>query len=153
MTQTWQRSQTEEGYHFQHQQTWTAPDGTVRRQHEMTLSGTDPYNYQRRMSTTLPDGRSVNMEQTRTWDGTSGTMERTFSGPNGQSRTFQRPWSPDDTVAQQPQQQAQFTINQQPRHPATVSSTAAPSASPPPATEGSLAGSTRSEPPTRVRPK
>ena len=76
-------TRTDDGYQLQREQTWTAPDGTVRKQHEMTFSGTDPYNYQRQKTITLPDGRTVTMEQTRTWDGTSGTMERTFTGPNG----------------------------------------------------------------------
>jgi hypothetical protein len=101
MTQTWERSRTEEGYQLEHRQTWTAPDGTVLRQHEMTFSGTDPYNYQRQKTITLPHGRTMTMEQSRTWDGVSGTMQRTFTGPNGQTQTFEHSWSPENTVRQQ----------------------------------------------------
>ena len=97
MVQSWERSQTDDGYLYRRSQTFTAPDGTLLRQHESSVSGTDPYNYTRQNQNTLRDGRTILHSQTRTWDGTTGTMERTFSGPNGQTLESQRPWTPDDT--------------------------------------------------------
>lgn len=99
MTQSYERINTEEGYSQMRTQTWTAPDGTVMRQHERSLSGTDPNNYTRQHMVTLPDGRVVSQTQVRSWDGTSGTMERTFVGPNGQTRESVRSWTPDGEVS------------------------------------------------------
>lgn len=95
MVQSWERSQTDDGYLYRRSQTFTAPDGTLLRQHESSVSGTDPYNYTRQNQNTLRDGRTILHSQTRTWDGTTGTMERTFSGPNGQTLESQRPWTRD----------------------------------------------------------
>ena len=36
-----------------------SPDGTLLREHERSVTGTDPYNYQRQHTVTLPDGRTV----------------------------------------------------------------------------------------------
>src|SRR3990170_4819761 len=102
MVQSWERSQTEDGYLYRRGQTFTAPDGTMLRQHEQALSGTDPYNYTRQHEMTLRDGRTILHSQTRSWDGTTGTMERTFSGPNGQTREFQHAWTPDDLASGDP---------------------------------------------------
>jgi hypothetical protein len=44
----------------------------------------------------LRDGRTITHAQTRTWDGASGTIERSFSGPNGQTRSTERAWSPEE---------------------------------------------------------
>lgn len=96
MTQSRGWSQTDGTYSYTHQQTWTNPDGSLLRQHERSVTGTDPYNYQREQTITLRDGRTINHTQSRTWDGTTGTMERTFSGPNGQTRSMERPWSPEE---------------------------------------------------------
>lgn len=101
MTQTWERVNTEEGYQYNRSQVWTNPDGTPLRQHERTLSGSDPNNYTREHSNTLPDGRTINQTQVRTWDGTDGTMERSFTGPNGQARESVRSWTPDEPIAGQ----------------------------------------------------
>lgn len=95
MTQSWERVTTEDGYQYRRSQIWTNPDGTPLRQHERTLSGSDPYNYTREHSITLPDGRTINQTQVRTWDGTDGTMERSFVGPNGQTHESLRSWTPD----------------------------------------------------------
>ena len=99
MVQSWERSSGEDGYRWSRQQSFTAPDGSLLRQHEMTRSGSDPYNYSREKSMTFRDGRTLEMTHTRTWDGENGTMERTFLGPNGQTRSFQRAWSPEDDLA------------------------------------------------------
>ena len=101
MTQTWERLNTEEGYRYRRSQTWNSPDGTPLRQHERTVSGSDPYNYTREHSNTLPDGRTINQTHVRLWDGTSGTMERSFTGPNGQTRQSQRSWTPDEQIGGQ----------------------------------------------------
>ncbi len=101
MTQTWERVMTEEGYQYRRSQTWTSPDGTLMRQHERTLSGSDPYNYTRQRSNTLPDGRTIQHTQVRSWDGTNGTMERSFTGPNGQTRQSTRSWTPDEQIGGQ----------------------------------------------------
>lgn len=100
MRHTWDRVDTDEGYQYRRTQTWTAPDGTPIRQHEHTLSGTDPHNYTREHSLTLPDGRTLQQTHVRSWDGTEGTMERSFVGPNGQTQHFQRSWSPDDAAGE-----------------------------------------------------
>lgn len=96
MSRSWEQVNTEEGYQYRRSQTWTGPDGVPVRQHERTLSGSDPYNYTREHNITLPDGRTINQTQVRTWDGTSGTMERSFTGPNGQTHQSQRSWTPDE---------------------------------------------------------
>jgi len=102
MIQSWERAQNEGGYLYRRSQTFNAPDGTPLRQHERTLSGTDPYNYTRQHQVQLRDGRTITHDQTRSWDGTTGTMERTFAGPNGQQRNSQRPWAPDDPSSPPP---------------------------------------------------
>jgi hypothetical protein len=50
-----------------------------------------------------PDAGIVADGLTRSWDGTTGTMERTFTGPNGQTRSFQHAWAPDEPPVQQMQ--------------------------------------------------
>ena len=102
MIQSWERAQNEEGYLYRRWQTSNAPDGTQLRQHERSLSETDPYNYTRQQQVQLRDGRTITHDQTRSWDGTTGTMERTFTGPNGQQRYFERPWTPDDPSSPPP---------------------------------------------------
>ena len=89
---------TEEGYQLMRQQRFYKPDGTLLRDHGMSVTGTDPYNYQRQMTHTFRDGRTMEKTFTRSYDGTTGTMERSFIGPNGQVRQFERPWTPDDLV-------------------------------------------------------
>lgn len=101
--QTWERSRTEDGYLFRREHTFADPEGTLLREHRMTLSGTDPYNYQREQTHTLRDGRTITRTQTRTWDGTAGSMEHLFTGPNGQTRQFVHPWTPDDETPSQEQ--------------------------------------------------
>lgn len=94
-TQLREYSQTEEGYQYMHQHRFYQPDGTLLREHSSSLTGTDPYNYQRQMTHTFGDGRTMEQTFTRSYDGTTGTMERSFVGPNGQVRQFERPWAPD----------------------------------------------------------
>lgn len=89
---------TEEGYQLMRQQRFYKPDGTLLREHGMSVTGSDPYNYQRQMTHTFGDGRTMEKSFTRSYDGTTGTMERSFIGPNGQVRQFERPWTPDDLV-------------------------------------------------------
>jgi hypothetical protein len=130
MTQTWERVNTEEGYQYRRSQVWTNPDGTPLRQHERTWSGTDPSSYTREHTITLPDGRTINHSQVRTWDGTDGTTERSFTGPNGQTRESVRRWTPDEPIA------GQMAIMPEPMQPATVAPattqpTTAPAASQP----------------------
>jgi hypothetical protein len=90
MTQTRQRTNTGDGYQYQRTQTFVGPDGTLLRQHERSVTGTDRQNYTREHTKTLRDGRMIGQTQTRAWDGTTGTMERAFVGPNGQTRSGQR---------------------------------------------------------------
>lgn len=123
MTQSWERTTTEDGYQYRRSQTWTNPDGTPLRQHERTLSGSDPYNYTREHSITLPDGRTINQTQVRTWDGTNGTMERSFIGPNGQTHQSVRSWTPDG----QPNDMAPGMT--EPVQPSAVSPSTAPATS------------------------
>ena len=95
-TQLREYSMTEEGYQLMRQQRFYKPDGTLLREHSMSVNGTDPYNYQRQMTHTFRDGRTMEKTFARSYDGTTGTMERSFIGPNGQVRQFERPWAPDD---------------------------------------------------------
>jgi hypothetical protein len=124
MTQSWERVTTEDGYQYRRSQTWTNPDGSSLRQHERTLSGSDPYNYTREHSITLPDGRTINQTQVRTWDGTDGTTERSFTGPNGQTHQPLRSWTPDG------QPSGTTPVMTEPGQPPTVST--APVTSQPP---------------------
>jgi hypothetical protein len=101
MTQSWERANTGDGYQYRRSQTWTDPDGTQLRQHERTFSGSDPYNYTRERNQTLSDGRTVNHTHMRSWDGTNGMMERSFTGPNGQTHQAQRSWTPDGQIGGQ----------------------------------------------------
>jgi hypothetical protein len=125
MTQTWERVNTEEGYQYHRSQVWTDPDGIALRQHERTLSGSDPHNYTRERNHTLPNGRTINQTQVRSWDGTDGTMERSFTGPNGQTRESVRSWTPDEPVSGQ---MASMTEPVQPSavSPATIPATSQP---------------------------
>jgi hypothetical protein len=125
MTQTWERVNTEEGYQYNRSQVWTNPDGTPLRQHEQTLSGSDPNNYTREHNNTLPDGRTINHLQVRTWDGTDGTTERSFAGPNGQTRESVRSWTPDEPIA------GQMASMPAPVQPYSVSSPTVPATSQP----------------------
>lgn len=124
MTQSWERVTTEDGYQYRRSQTWANPDGTPLRQHERTVSGSDPYNYTREHSITLPDGRTINQTQVRTWDGTAGTMERSFTGPNGQTHQSSRSWTPDG------QPSGTTPVITEPGQPSTVSTIAATSQPP-----------------------
>lgn len=101
-TDAWERSQNQEGYLWRRWQSFSAPDGTPLREHTRSILGTDPYNYTRQHEITLRDGRTISHDLTRSWDGTTGTMERTFSGPNGQTRSFQHAWAPDDVPPTEP---------------------------------------------------
>ncbi len=96
MTHTWERVNTDEGFQYRRSHTWIGPDGVPIRQHEHTVSGTDPHNYTREHSLTLPGGRTLEQTHVHSWDGAEGTMERTFVGPNGQTRHFEHAWSPDE---------------------------------------------------------
>jgi len=90
MTQSWDRTVTEDGFTIRREQTWTAADGTPLRQHESTVTGTDPLNFQRDRTITLKDGRTIEHTYSQSWDGTSLQRERTFTGPNGQTRTWEQ---------------------------------------------------------------
>ncbi len=104
MTQLRERTQTQEGYQYRQAQTWTDPAGNTLRQHEHALSVTDPNNHTRTHTVTLPDGRIVSQTRTQSWDGTTGTRQRSFVGPNGQLRERQRNWSPDGQLGPESQQ-------------------------------------------------
>jgi hypothetical protein len=102
MAQTWEQSETQDGYLYRRSHTFNAPDGTLLRQHEWSRTGTDPNNYTRQHEMQLRDGRTILHSQTRSWDGATGTMEKTFQGPNGQTRQVERPWTPDGEVFAEP---------------------------------------------------
>ncbi|NQT12847.1 MAG: hypothetical protein HQ582_08860 [Planctomycetes bacterium] len=99
---THRQMNSEDGYLYQRSHVFNAPDGTPLRQHEWNRTGTDPNNYTRQHEMQLRDGRTILHGQTRSWDGVSGTMERTFQGPNGQTRQVERPWTPDGDLPLQP---------------------------------------------------
>jgi len=102
MTQTWEQSEADDGFLYQRSHTFNAPDGTPLRQHEWSRAGTDPNNYTRQREVQLRDGRTILHSQTRSWDGVTGTMEKTFQGPNGQTRQIERPWAPDAEAFAEP---------------------------------------------------
>ena len=88
--QSWERGDDGQGPEL-HQQ-WMAPDGTtVRREHTLQFSRDEAGNYERYHRLTLPHNRYL--EQTWTYNAETGTLERTFHGPNGQtwSRTQGEP--------------------------------------------------------------
>ncbi len=93
MTQSWDRSVTEDGYSTRREQTWSGPDGTPIREHESTITGTDPLNFEREKTITLKDGRTIEHSTSQSWDGTTLERERTFTGPNGQTRTSEQTWT------------------------------------------------------------
>ena len=95
-TQLREYQRTEDGYSLLQQQSFYRPDGTLLREHAMSVTGTDPYNYQRQMTHTFRDGRTMEKTFTRSYDGEAGTIAQTFVGPNGQVRHLERPWAPDD---------------------------------------------------------
>jgi len=95
MTQSWEGSKTDEGYSLSRQQTWTTPDGTLLREHEASITGSDPLNFERQKTITLRDGRTIEHTYSQSWDGQTLQRERTFSGPNGQTRTSQQTLSWD----------------------------------------------------------
>ncbi len=124
MVQSWERSVTDDGYTYRRQHVWTNPDGTTLRSHEWSMIGTDPNNYERTRTMVLRDGRTLSKTDTRTWDGTQGTRERTMIGPNGQTRTFQHEWAPDGQVTDGQVTNLPSTEGQSPGGPTTSSLTA-----------------------------
>ncbi len=110
MTQSWVRSTSEQGFELRREQTWTNPDGTPLREHESTLTGTDPRNFQWDKSVTLRDGRTVEHSYSQTWDGTTLTSERTFTGPNGQTHTSEREWTAPSEPKPQAKRPSGFTL-------------------------------------------
>jgi hypothetical protein len=78
------RTRSEDGEGFELQQRWIASDGeTVRREHILRFSQSDPETYERYHYLTLPHDRYL--EQTHRLNSETGTLERTFHGPNGQT--------------------------------------------------------------------
>lgn len=146
MVQSWERSENEEGYLYRRSHTFTAPDETLLRQQEWSTTGTDPYNYTREHQHQLRDGRTIMHRQTRSWDGTTGTMERSFTGPNGQTREFQRPWTPDEPLSPEP-----GPIVPEPGPIAPEPTATATSPTPPPPAEAIAALSPPAEPPSESR--
>ncbi|MGQ9575432.1 MAG: hypothetical protein ACUVUC_08940 [Thermoguttaceae bacterium] len=94
MTQTWDRIVTDEGFSLRREQTWISPDGLTVRQHDSALTGSDPLNYQRERTLTLQDGRTIEHSYSQSWDGTTLGRQRTFTGPNGQTHTWQQTITP-----------------------------------------------------------
>lgn len=94
MVQSWQRVETEDGVTYRRTQTWRNPDGTLRREHEMTRSETEQGNLSREHRMTLPDGRTMERLQTGAGDRETGTVERPFAGANGHTRETAKPSTP-----------------------------------------------------------
>jgi len=63
------------------------------RRQQSTMMRTGPGNYTRDMTVELPHDRTMRHTVTRTTDGNTRTMERTFAGPNGQTRNWQHTWT------------------------------------------------------------
>lgn len=106
----------------------TNPRGEMTQRWERV--NTDPYNYTREHTITLPDGRTINHSHVRTWDGTDGTMERSFIGPNGQVRESVRSWTPDEPItgqmASMPEPVPPSTVTPASPQPMTVPTTSHP---------------------------
>lgn len=122
-TQLYERSVTDNGYSIHREQTWANPDGTPLRQHETTITGTDPYNFQRERMITLRDGRTIEHDYTQTWDGMTLQRERTFSGPNGQTHNFQfqQQWAAPSDGSQPTTPPTVPTVPEQPVSPPVAS--------------------------------
>ncbi len=102
MTHTLEATPSEDGLSIHRQHAWTAPDGTLLRSQQTDITTTGPNNYQRQRTITLRDGRTVEHTYTRSWDGQTFHTEQSFSGPNGQTWTRERTWTPgaEDAPAQ-----------------------------------------------------
>jgi hypothetical protein len=96
-----ERTQAQDGSGYSYQHSVTRPSGsqTQLREYSQTEEG---YNYQRQMTHTFRDGRTMENTVTRSYDGTAGSMERSFIGPNGQVHQFERSWTPDNYVEASP---------------------------------------------------
>ena len=95
-----QRYTSEDGKVYTHRHMVTNPSGQITRTRERTYDG-DSHTLTRERNRAFRDGRTMEMTRTHSWDADSGTgtMSRTFEGPNGQSQSFERPWSPDGELA------------------------------------------------------
>lgn len=51
---------------------------------------TDARNWSREQTITLRDGRTIEMQRSHTWDGTTHTMQNSVTGPNGQTRQVEQ---------------------------------------------------------------
>lgn len=91
---------SEDGNTYIRQHMVTNPSGQMTHTWERTYDG-DSHTLSREKNRVFRDGRTMEMTRTHGWDAESGTgtMSRTFEGPNGQSRGFERPWSPDGELA------------------------------------------------------
>ena len=100
VSNTHQNYTSEDGNTYIRQHMVTNPSGQMTHTWERTYDG-DSYTLSREKKRVFRDGRTMDMTRTHSWDAESGTgtMSRTFEGPNGQSRSFERPWSPDGELA------------------------------------------------------
>jgi hypothetical protein len=100
VSNTHQNYTSEDGNTYMRQHMVTNPSGQMTHTWERTRDG-DSYALSREKNRVFRDGRTMEMTRTYSWDAESGTgtMSRTFEGPNGQSRSFDRPWSPDGELA------------------------------------------------------
>lgn len=96
---THQNYASEDGNTYMRRHMVTNPSGRMTHTRERTHDG-DSYAFSREKNRVFRDGRTMDMTRTHGWDAESGTgtMSRTFEGPNGH-RSFERPWSPDGELA------------------------------------------------------
>jgi hypothetical protein len=115
-TRTYEGSTTREGDTWNHEHTVTGPDGQPLRQNQTTVIR-DGTTWTRETDITLKDGRTIQHDMTRTREGNTGTIERSFTGPNGQTtekttflgRMFERTPTSDAGAGAAPQRSG-FTV-------------------------------------------
>ena len=91
---------SEDGNTYAHRHIVANPSGQMTQTRERTYDG-ESYTQNRERNRLFRDGRTMEMTQTRSWDAESGTgtVSRSFLGPNGQSQGYERPWSPEGEMA------------------------------------------------------
>jgi hypothetical protein len=100
VSNTHQRYTSDDGNTYIRQHLVTNPSGQLTHTWERTNDG-DSHTMSREKNRVFGDGRTMDMTRTYSWDAESGTgtSSRSFLGPNGQVRDFERPWSPDGELA------------------------------------------------------
>jgi hypothetical protein len=85
------------------ERTLTGPQGQMHSLNSTITRTPEMNSIHHERDITLRDGRTVHHDMTRTRDGDTVTLERNFTGPNGQTRTFEHTITrPDNPAADRP---------------------------------------------------